>query len=554
MKRAVLAIFGDDAASPRTAAVAAGFGLRDIAHTPGLRLFVGDALPVQRLGNGTIMVGDHFPGTEAGNGCGWGNYLAFREEGREAVVARAPLTGLPLYWTQQGARLICSTHLPPFSAFAGPAGLDWDFVAHALSFVNLRTERSGLRERFELLAGSELRFDGRAVSVRSFWSPWDHVDRARPQSAADLAPMLRDRIVSCTAAWGGRRRDILLELSGGLDSSIVAAALAAAKLDYRALTLATSGADGDEREFARAVAQRCGVELIEKIHGDGDVDLVSPLPSPGFRPGAYSVLGGIDRAFEEVLPGQDISIFGGIGGDNIFAFDGSVAPIIDAFEHFGPGRRAFGVLRDRARASGATVWEAARLAWRARRRGPRCGWRRDVQFLNDTHLPAHPFAHPWDDGAARVSQAKRNHVESLRRILDFLDRPARWQGRDAVAPLLSQPIVEFCLSVPSWTWFEGGRDRMVARKAFAAQLPPEIVWRRGKGRLESLCAAAYLRQRHALGELLLEGRLTAHGLLDRAAIETYLGRDLIDGNFDYFRLIEIADVERWVRAVEDASP
>lgn len=555
MKRAVLAIFGSDAASPRTAAVAAGLGLRDIAHTPGLRLFVGDALPVERLGDGAIIVGDHFPDTEvvSGYGRGWGNYLAFREEGREAVVARAPLTGLPLYWTQQGARLICSTHVAPLAAFAGPARVDWDFVAHALSFVNLRTERSGLRGRFELLPGSELRFDGRAVSIRSFWSPWDHVERARRQSAADLAPMLRDRIVSCTAAWGGRRQGILLELSGGLDSSIVAAALAAAKLDYRALTLATPGADGDEREYARAVAQRCGVELIEKIHGEGDVDLVSPLLSPGFRPGAYSVLGGIDRAFEEVLPEEDMSIFGGIGGDNIFAFDGSVAPIVDAFDHFGPGRRALAALRDRARAGGATVWEAARLAWRARRQGPRRSWRRDVQFLNDSHLPAHPFAHPWDDGAARVSQAKRNHVESLRRILDFLDRPARWQGRDVVAPLLSQPIVEFCLSVPSWTWFEGGRDRMVARKAFAAQLPPEIVWRRGKGRLESLCAAAYLRQRRALGELLLEGRLAAHGLLDRPAIETYLDRDLMDGNFDYFRLIEIADVERWVRAVEDAS-
>lgn len=91
---------------------------------------------------------------------------------------------------------------------------------------------------------------------------------------------------------------------------------------------------------------------------------------------------------------------------------------------------------------------------------------------------------------------------------------------------------------------------MVARTAFADNLPPEIVWRRGKGRLESLVAAAYSRQRREIGELLLEGRLAQHGLLDRSAIEAYLGRDLADGNFDYFRLIEIADVERWVRAVE----
>jgi asparagine synthase (glutamine-hydrolysing) len=167
-------------------------------------------------------------------------------------------------------------------------------------------------------------------------------------------------------------------------------------------------------------------------------------------------------------------------------------------------------------------------------------------------VPDRPFAHPWDEGAQGASQAKRNHVEAIRRILDFLDRPERWHDRDMVAPLLSQPVVEFCLGVPSWCWVAGGRDRAVARAAFAARLPPEIAWRRGKGRIESLCVAAYLHQRPALRELLLGGRLAARGLLDRAAIEAYFERDNLDGNFDYFRLLEIADVERWVRSVEPA--
>jgi asparagine synthase (glutamine-hydrolysing) len=98
--------------------------------------------------------------------------------------------------------------------------------------------------------------------------------------------------------------------------------------------------------------------------------------------------------------------------------------------------------------------------------------------------------------------------------------------------------------------FTGGRDRAVARAAFSSHLPADIVWRRGKGRLESLCGAAYLAQREALRELLLGGRLAEQGLLDRPRIEAYLGRDLVEGDFDYFRLIEIGDVERWVRAAE----
>ncbi|SKB75353.1 hypothetical protein SAMN06295937_101671 [Sphingopyxis flava] len=65
-----------------------------------------------------------------------------------------------------------------------------------------------------------------------------------------------------------------------------------------------------------------------------------------------------------------------------------------------------------------------------------------------------------------------------------------------------------------------------------------------------MCAAAYLRQRPLLRDLLLGGRLAEQGLLDVTAIEHYLTRDLAEGDFDYFRLIEIGDIERWVRAVE----
>jgi asparagine synthase (glutamine-hydrolysing) len=144
------------------------------------------------------------------------------------------------------------------------------------------------------------------------------------------------------------------------------------------------------------------------------------------------------------------------------------------------------------------------------------------------------------------------HVAALRRILDFLDRPGRWYDRDTVAPLLSQPVVELCLAVPGWVWTEGGHDRAPARVAFAGHLPPEVTWRRGKGRIESACAAAYLASRARLKVLLLEGQLARAGLLERGAVEACLARDTLDGTFDYFRLIELADVEAWLASIAAA--
>lgn len=556
MSRGVLAALGDHADTADVARAAERSGLTAVALAPGHVIYAGDAIPVRTMADGALVFGDIF--SRSGATCqspsdGWGNYLAFSHEGSVHRVDRAPITGMPLYWARRGDSIICATDLALLDGLLPRAALDWEFVAQALTFINLRTDRTGLTALRELLPGMRLAFDGHEAGITPLWSPWTYVAKASFLGVAEFAPELERRVIASVKSWSASRGDILLELSGGLDSSIVAAALAAAGANCSAITFVTPGADGDERHYARAVAAHCGFDLVEMAHDDAGVDLIAPPAILGPRPGAYSVLGGIDRAFEGAVPGRGGSVFGGIGGDNIFEFDGTVAPINDAFDTFGISRRSFEALRDGARSGGATIWEAARLAYRARRKGARRGWRRDTQYLLEDALPDRAFAHPWDEGADIVSQAKRNHVESLRRILDFLDRPERWHGRDVVAPLLSQPVVELCLAIPSWTWFTGGRDRAVARAAFARRLPAEIVWRRGKGRLESMCAAAYLRQRRGLRELLLGGRLASRGLLDLPAIEAYLDRDLVEGDFDYFRLIEIADVERWVRAVESSS-
>src|SRR3546814_11360303 len=52
---------------------------------------------------------------------------------------------------------------------------------------------------------------------------------------------------------------------------------------------------------------------------------------------------------------------------------------------------------------------------------------------------------------------------------------------EPVHPLMSQPIVEACLSVPSWEACRGGIDRSFARRSFARDLPASVIERRVKG-------------------------------------------------------------------------
>lgn len=550
MRRGLLAFAG--ACPGGFAAAADRHDLRRVETRGGLNLYAGRALQVRRLADGAIVVGDIFPrGTTATHSPadGWGNFLGFSPRASTLRVERAPLTGSPLYWSARDGGTLMTSHLALIENLSDFA-IDWEFVAHSLAYRNLRTERTGLLGWQELLPGSRLLIEDGRPRVEQTWSPWRHVADPNPLPKSAVAPGLDQRLLDAVAAWVEGRSDIVIELSGGLDSSMVTAALSETDANMSAINFVTPGADGDERHFARAVSALCDIALLEVTHEPREVELTAPPAHRHFRPGAYAVLGGIDQAFNEAIGDRQVSIFGGIGGDNVFGFDSTVAPILDAAAQFGLGGRTFRAMRDVARAANASLWDAARLSWRAWRKGPRPHWERNLTFLAPDHIPVCPFVHPWDEGAKSASPAKRNHVEAIRRILDFLDRPERWYDRDVVAPLLSQPVVEYCLQIPSWTWISGGRDRAVARAAFANRLPPEVVWRRGKGRIESLCVAAFLSQRPALRDLLLGGGLASRGLLDLAAIEAYFARDNLNGNFDYFRLLEIADVERWVRSVE----
>lgn len=56
--------------------------------------------------------------------------------------------------------------------------------------------------------------------------PWRHVAEPNPLPLGEIAPELEQRLLASVAAWAEGREDIVVELSGGLDSSIVAAALA----------------------------------------------------------------------------------------------------------------------------------------------------------------------------------------------------------------------------------------------------------------------------------------------------------------------------------------
>jgi asparagine synthase (glutamine-hydrolysing) len=89
-------------------------------------------------------------------------------------------------------------------------------------------------------------------------------------------------------------------------------------------------------------------------------------------------------------------------------------------------------------------------------------------------------------------------------------------------PLLSQPLMEVCLQIPTYLLLQGGRERALAREAFANQVPPQILRRYDKGSTVAHATEMLRRSDPFLRELLLGGILAENNVIDRKELEPFI--------------------------------
>ena len=96
------------------------------------------------------------------------------------------------------------------------------------------------------------------------------------------------------------------------------------------------------------------------------------------------------------------------------------------------------------------------------------------------------LTHPWltPESTRGVSPGILWHVMSLSMPPAYYSSFVRSDYPERTLPLLSQPLVELCLRIPTYVLIRSGRDRALARRAFAADLPAEIVRALPKGRAD----------------------------------------------------------------------
>lgn len=488
----------------------------------------------------------------------WGDYVAIaRSDDDQSIVAtRSPSGGLHAFRVRRDDLVfLCSDiELLIELDLVAPA-IDWSFVTHHLAFSHLHTSATGLTDVDEIVPGDCAIETEDGAARRNLWTPWAFATpERRVGDFNDAARLVRNAILQSVAAAVAPDARVALELSGGLDSSIVAAALALNGRSAIAINLSTPGAEGDERDYARAVSHQTGIPLFE-MPIKGDIDLTHVTPRIEARPGMLAMLRLADEGFAKIGGRNAIDGFiNGTGGDCVFCSLGTSAPAADRAraQGFRPGTVA--TIRDIARIHGSNVWTVAKMTARRlqRRHGPP-SWRRNTLFLNDARLPDAPHTHSWLAEPPDALDGTRAHIHAILASYSHLDGYGRHAIAPSIFPLLSQPVVEACLSIPSWLWVQGGRDRAVARAAFAVELPRFVAERRTKGAMDAFCARTFEINRARLRPFLLDGMLNNAGLLDCSSVEAYLARPFANRDRLFYQFLPIIDAELWARAIASMS-
>lgn len=479
----------------------------------------------------------------------WGNFAFFCSSGEEAIAYREPSGSVPVYRFGEPHETIyvSDAELALALGLLTRVEVDAQFVVHWLQFPFLRTPRTGLTGVQEVLPGVLLTRTGSGGWIQGRgWHPAAFVRRvAAIEDPAEAAERLRETALAVVPAQLAER-SIALRLSGGLDSSIIAACLSQAGFAFPCINFATRSRDGDERSYARAVAERFGLQLVELVERES-TGLAAPV-RPSLRPLVNPLLAPFESAIEQTALelGAELLVDGG-GGDNLFCSISSAAPVIDALERSGP-RAAARAVAEIAERADCTTWDV--LAAAARRLlKPRRGWKDDRSLLNRQALLRAPELHPWLRDLPALP-GKLEHVEALVHIQHFLDRSI---CSEVFHPLLAQPLLELCLRVPAWFWQCGGRDRAVARDAFAGLVPHSVLRRRLKGSLQSLLYRSFDMLREEMRDRLIAGELARAGIVDPAAIRDVLTGDGWMSDAVQLRVSEMVALELWLESWRSRS-
>ena len=492
----------------------------------------------------------------------WGRYAAFinNTENQKRVVVSDPSGSMPIYYFETDAYVLLFSNGSDFHDLGLTAlSFNTDRILSHIKTNLYDYNNTGFNEIKKVNRGSALIVSEEGTHVEQYWHPRQFVEKSKTWGHEEAATLLHDTIVQCVGAWGSVFDRIGISLSGGLDSSIVLAALR--KAAHPPTTIAShvyfpSSAESDERRWACEIAERAGIEIHCTELCSEDIDPTT-LRDFDFNAEPINCMGSVmsgprNRQF---IDRYNVgALLSGHGGDMIFA-QGAAASAEDYVWNHGWNWGALRCIAENALVTRTSFYDALATTVRSRRCGrslnlnalmkERSNSIVNSELFNSLDLNKH-CAH-WLSGLEEISIGKAVQLtNSWCTQHHYVPNREDWEI-PKIHPLLSQPVIEAIARIPTYLFCLNGIDRGLARYAFRRDVPHSIISRQSKGTAHDYYEDLYTHHLDFFKESLSSGALMQLGLLDTKALERAFAIEISAESTAKYNVLDLIDVEHWAR-------
>lgn len=495
----------------------------------------------------------------------WGRYIAFFSDpsGTRKKVLRDPLGDILCYRARVHRVDVYFSHLSDFLKLrALPLSVNWSHLGLRVITGNGWAEENALNEIECVHPGECIEHNGTQVSRKYCWHPFEIANRPAIEQHDIAAAQVRATARACASAWASLHTDSIQVLSGGLDSSIVLSCVAAAPARPRmaCMNFRTRDPDSDERVYARLVAAHSSTELAE-IERQPTLDLEGLSKSTPIVGPVCTVMRGLEvqpwvTQFAQARGAT--AVFSGDGGDLLFFCGWPQLAVIDYAHSHGLRpelvRQALGAAFPAQLSVGRLLVDALKYGVLGR------PWSLTHTIFDHYRLVTDDvvdtarrvdFLNPRNTPTGSLPPGKLLHAFSVSRPCLFRDPLASTPTLDFINPLMSQPLVELCLQIPTWLHATYGKDRAIARTAFASDMPPQVVQRTWKGAADRHLRDMLVNNITAIREVLLQGELVKAGILDRKRLRGALSLAPTRGGSHVTEVFGYLSTEAWLQQARE---
>ncbi len=461
----------------------------------------------------------------------WGRYAGalLDEADQKITLVRDPMGLSTLFYTILPDGILFASELALiYDCLEQKPDFNDDYFAAYISRGEYAPAATPFQGVYQLQPGMALHYALDGSSSQELL--WDMASIKAPQiiNPAEFQEQLLETLKKSLKAWVGESKGVCVELSGGLDSSAVMILLREVLRSDQKLIgvnyIDSKEPSANEIPYAQEVADMCGAPLY--FIDTQEVSLLEET-SPSWRPNNPSTLRMFKKNDDNLknimnMHGCD-TIVNGQGGDHVF----SAPPLQTALADYW--------LQKGLRGSSAVAQELAAfyrmplppLLWQNVKevgnyyRGTVVGHNElDIAWMADDF--ARTFKKPChylDKATQNFYPAKKVQTEAIAHAVHFAERNQRIAHMIFTHPLLSQPVVEMGLQIPTYLSFADGFDRIFFRKAVSAIKKPQALWRIHKGDTTASMLKKITQQSSAIIDKLENGYLIRRGIIKPGLIQ-----------------------------------